>query len=183
MLTGLRRHLTPGNAIALAALVIALSGTAVAATTLANGSVTTAKLANKAVSTPKLANASVTQAKLANGSVGGTKLGASAVTGAKIAAGTIEATDMKAGVLGGLSASKVSIVPGPPVTVPPNAAGATATATCPAGQRAIAGGFNVGQFALVDATGPTADGLGWSVAASTGATAASITATVVCAAP
>ena len=193
MFTGLRRHLTPANAIALAALVIALGGTAVAATTLANGSVTTAKLADKSVKTGKLANASVTGAKLANGSVAASKLAsnsvstaklaASAVTSAKVAAGTLDATDFKPGVLGGLSSSKVSIVTGTPVNVPAGSAGTTATATCPAGQRAIAGGFNVGQFALADATGPTADGTGWSVTAETGVSPASITATVVCATP
>jgi len=59
----------------------------------------------------------------------------------------------------------------------------TATATCPAGQRAISGGFNVGQLGIVDATGPTGDGLGWSVTAEAGAAGASISATVVCVAP
>jgi hypothetical protein len=193
MFTGLRRHMTPANAIALAALLIALGGTGVAATTLANGSVTTAKLADKSVSTAKLANASVKAAKLANGSVSATKLAnnsvstaklaASAVTSAKVAAGTLDATDFKPGVLGGLSSSKVSIVTGTPVNVPAGSAGTTATATCPAGQRAIAGGFNVGQFAFSDATGPTADGTGWSVTAGSAGPATSITATVVCAAP
>jgi hypothetical protein len=37
--------------------------------------------------------------------------------------------------------------------------------------------------AFADATGPTADGAGWSVTASTGGSPASITATVVCVAP
>ena len=146
MKIGLTRHLTPGNAVALIALFVALGSTAVAASTLADGSVTTPKLANSAVKTAKLANAGVTSAKLANGSVTTAKLANSAVTGAKVAKGTLEASDFKPNVLGGISSSKVTIVTGTPVTVPPNNNGTTATATCPAGQRAISGGFNTGQF-------------------------------------
>jgi hypothetical protein len=153
MKTGLRRHLTPGNAVAMAALMVALGGTGVAASTLANGSVTSSKIAN------------------------------SAVTSAKIAPGTLDASDFQPNVLGGVSAAKVTVITGTPVNVPALSAGTSATATCPAGQRAISGGFNVGSFASVDATGPTADGLGWSVTAETGGVAASIFATVVCVAP
>jgi hypothetical protein len=75
------------------------------------------------------------------------------------------------------------VVPGTPVNAPAGSNGTTAIATCPAGQRAIAGGYNVGLFAIADATGPTADGTGWSVTASTGGSPASISATVVCVAP
>ena len=119
MKTGLTRHLTPGNAVAMIALIVALGGTAVAASTLADASVTTPKLAN------------------------------SAVTGAKVAKGTLEASDFKPNVLGGISSSKVTIVTGTPVTVPPNNNGTTATATCPAGQRAISA-------LAMKRTGPTA---------------------------
>ena len=75
------------------------------------------------------------------------------------------------------------MVAGTPVNVPAGSTGTTATATCPAGQRAIAGGYSVGLFAFADATGPTGDGTGWSVTAETGSAPASISATVVCAAP
>jgi hypothetical protein len=170
---GFRRHVTAGNAIAVAALVVALGGTGVAATTLAN----------KSVTTPKLANAAVTSTKLANGAVATTKLRTGAVTNAKIARGTLDALRFQPGVLGGISATKLTVVTGTPVNVPPSSAGTTAVATCPPGQRAIAGGFNVGLFAAVDATGPTADGTGWSVTAETGATPASINASAVCVAP
>ena len=183
MTKGLRRHLTPANAIAVAAMVVALAGTGVAASTLANGSVTSAKLANNAVTTPKLANNAVTATKLAQGSVKAAKLANNSVTLNKVAKESLDATRFKPGVLGGISASKVSIVAGTAVSVPPLSTGTTATATCPAGQRAISGGFNVGQLGLVDATGPTGDGLGWSVTAEAGPAGASISATVVCAAP
>jgi hypothetical protein len=173
MKTPLTRHLTPGNAVAMIALVIALGGTAVAASNLPNGSVTTAKLASSSVTSDKLANSAVKSAKLANASV----------TSAKIAPGTLDASRFKPDVLGGLSTSKITIVAGTPVNVPASSTGTTATAGCPAGQRAVSGGFNVGSFAVVDATGPTGDGLGWSVTAETGATPASISATAVCVAP
>ena len=173
MRSALWRHVTPANAIALAALLVALGGTGYAATTLSNASVTTAKLANGSVTSTKLANASVTKAKLAK----------RAVTADKVALGTLTAANFAPNVLGGLSASKVTVVPGTPVNVPPGSSGTTAIATCPTGQRAISGGYNVGLSAFADATGPTADGTGWSVTASTGGSPASITATVVCVAP
>ena len=154
-----------------------------AASTLANGSVTSAKLANNAVTTPKLANNAVTATKLAQGSVKAAKLANNSVTLNKVAKESLDATRFKAGVLGGVSASKVSIVAGTAVSVPPLSTGTTATATCPAGLRAISGGFNVGQLGIVDATGPTGDGLGWSVTAEATALGASISATVVCVAP
>ena len=193
MKTLLTRHLTPGMAVAIVALMVALGGTAVAASTLANGSVTSAKIANSAVTSAKIANAAVQSAKIANGSVASAKIANSAVTSAKIANSAVTSAKIAnsavtsakiaPGTLGGVSAAKVTVVAGTPVNVPANSNGTTATATCPAGQRAISGGFNVGLFAIVDATGPTGDGLSWSVTADTGATPASISATVVCVAP
>jgi hypothetical protein len=193
MKTALRRHLTLGNALALTALMVALGGTAVAASTLANGSVTSAKLANSAVTSAKIANSAVKSAKIANGSITSSKIANSAVTSAKIANSAVTsakiansavtAAKIAPGTLGGVSAAKVTIVTGTPVTVPAFSTGTTATATCPAGQRAISGGFNVGSLAIADATGPTADGLGWSVTAEAIDVPAPIFATVVCAAP
>ena len=128
MKTGLRRHLTPGNAVAMAALLVALGGTAVAAfpngsvttATLANGSVTTAKIRNGAVTKPKIASGAVNAdriavgavqaAKIANSAVKSGKIQNSAVTSAKVADGSLTSSDFVPGVLGGLSASKVSVV-------------------------------------------------------------------------
>jgi hypothetical protein len=183
MKTLLTRHLTPGMAVAIIALMVALGGTAVAASTLANGSVTSAKIANSAVTPAKIANSAVKSAKIANGSVASAKIANSAVTSAKIANSAVTSAKIAPGTLGGVSAAKVTVVAGTPVNVPANSTGTTATATCPAGQRAISGGFSVGSFAGVDATGPTGDGLSWSVTAETGLTPASISATVVCVAP
>ena len=182
MKTGLRRHLTPGNAIALAALLVALGGTAVAAfpngsvttATLANGSVTTAKIRNGAVTKPKIASGAVNAdriavgavqaAKIANSAVKSGKIQNSAVTSAKVADGSLTSSDFVPGVLGGLSASKVSVVR----DVVSLAAGAPAqagTATCPAGQLAISGGYIAAQSIQVHSTGPTSNLQGWSVTA------------------
>jgi hypothetical protein len=181
-----------------------------AVTQLANGSVKTPKLANGAVTAPKLANGAVTAPKLANGSVGRGKLAEGAVTVEKIASGAVGVAEIgpgavgteeleagavgapqvavgsltadrfAVGVLGGISPAKVTVVTGTPITVPPNSPGTTATATCPTGLRAISGGFNVGLFAAVLATGPTTDGTGWTVLAATGSDPAAVSAVVVC---
>ena len=173
MKTGLRRHLTPGNAVAMAALVVALGGTAVAQVAIPNGAVTTAKLANGSVTSAKLKNGSVTTDKITN----------SAVTSAQIAAATITAANIAPGVLGGLSASKVSTVRGDQVTV--TGSSRMAIAICPAGQMAISGGYNLGPFPVIlEATGPVQNPQGWSVTASQqGVVPGVITATAVCVAP
>jgi hypothetical protein len=75
------------------------------------------------------------------------------------------------------------VVAGASTTVPGNSPGTTVAATCPAGQRAISGGFNVGLFAGEIATGPTSDGTGWFVEAATGTDPAAVSAVVVCVAP
>ena len=118
MKTGLRRHLTPGNAVAMAALMVALGGTGVAASTLANGSVTSAKIANSAVKSAKIANGSVTSAKIANGSVKSGKIANSAVTSAKIAAGAVTASQIAPATLaamqGRIGPAGPAGPPGPP---------------------------------------------------------------------
>ena len=199
MKTGLRRHLTPGNAIALAALLVALGGTAVAAfpngsvttATLANGSVTTAKIRNGAVTKPKIASGAVNAdriavgavqaAKIANSAVKSGKIQNSAVTSAKVADGSLTSSDFVPGVLGGLSASKVSVVR----DVVSLAAGATqaGTATCPAGQLAISGGYVATANSQVHSTGPTSNGQGWSVAATADLGPVPLVTIAVCVAP
>ena len=60
-----RPRFTPSMIVASLALFVALTGTGIAATALAPGSVHTAALANGAVTTPKIANHAVTLNKLA----------------------------------------------------------------------------------------------------------------------
>jgi molybdopterin-binding protein len=209
MKTGLRRHLTPGNAVAMAALVVALGGTAVAqvaipngsvtTATLANGSVTTAKLKNGSVKTAKLKNGSVTTAKLRNGSVttakiansgvksadiantavDGKKIANGAVTSDKIAAQTITQGNIAPNVLGGLSASKVNVV----TKLVNVAANQPATANCPTGQLAISGGYSAQPIVQVLSNGPTDDRQGWSVTATSAVQPITIITTAVCVAP
>lgn len=199
MKTGLRRHLTPGNAVAMAALLVALGGTAVAA--LPNGSVTTAALKNGSVTTPKIHNSAVKSAKIASGAVNTNKIAVgavqaekiansavksgkiqnSAVTSAKVADGSLTSSDFVPGVLGGLSASKVSVVR----DVVSLAAGVTqaGTATCPAGQLAISGGYVATANSQVHSTGPTSNGQGWSVAATADLGPVPLVTIAVCVAP
>ena len=197
MKTGLRRHLTPGNAIALAALLVALGGTAVAAfpngsvttATLANGSVTTAKIRNGAVTKPKIASGAVNAdriavgavqaAKIANSAVKSGKIQNGAVTSAKVADGSLTSSDLVPGLLGGLSASKVSVVRDS-VSLVAGAPPQTGTATCPAGQLAISGGYIAAQSIQVHSTGPTANLQGWSVTATSAIGPVSLITVAVC---
>lgn len=93
-MTLIKRHLSVANVLSCAALFVALSGMAVAATNLgnksvkarnlANGSVTTAKLRGGVVTTAKLHNAAVTGAKVADGAIRAGQLGGGVVTEAKL---------------------------------------------------------------------------------------------------
>ena len=147
-----------------------IASNAVSSAKIPSNAVTSAKIASNAVSTPKIANAAVTTPKIADG----------AVTAAQIAPGTLTANLFATGQTPGINPSKISVVTTSPVGVSPNNPGATVTATCPAGQKALGGGFNTGPNAFVDATGPTADGGGWFVVAETGSLSATVTATAVC---
>jgi hypothetical protein len=70
------------------------------------------------------------------------------------------------GTLGGLSASKVNVVRDV-VNVAAGATAQTATATCPAGQLAISGGYIAAPSIQVHSTGPTSNGQGGSVTVTT----------------
>jgi hypothetical protein len=167
------RNATPANVLSTLALFVALGGTGYAAVVLKSGSVTSKALAANSVTTPKITNGAVTGSKIAKGAVGASK----------VTAGTLTAAQFAPGVLGGVAAGKITVVTGQPLTVPPFNTAATAIATCAAGQKAIAGGFNVGSYAAVDSTGPTTDGNGWQVQADTASSTATINAIAVCVAP
>jgi hypothetical protein len=149
-----------------------IASNAVTGAKIASNAVSSAKIPGNAVSTAKIANAAVTTAKIANG----------AVTAEQIATGSLNASLFAAGQTPGINPAKITVANSTPVGVAPNNPGATVIATCPAGQKAIAGGFNTGTNAIVDATGPTPDGTGWYLTAETGPLSATITATAVCAA-
>jgi hypothetical protein len=113
---------SPSMLVALAALAVALSGTAYAATTIGTG-----QLGNGAVTTPKLHNGAVTTTKLAGGAVTNGKVKNNAVTSGKVKDGSLLARDFKPGEL---SVGQVQGVQGPPgpqgPAGPPGAASGTA---------------------------------------------------------
>lgn len=86
----LQRRPSPAMVVACIALLVALSGTGIAAVAaLPNNSVGPAQLKSNAVTNPKIAASAVTNAKLA----------ADAVTGAKVKSGSLQKGDFAAGQL------------------------------------------------------------------------------------
>ena len=145
-----RRLLTSANVIACVALFVALGGTGWAGQVLGKSSVGTAQLKSKAVTTSKIADGAVTKAKFA------------------------------AGVVGGVDPSKITKVDSPIATVPANSTGTAVTATCPAGAKAVGGGWSSGLYATQLSEGPTPDGAGWTVTFSSKASPATVTASAMC---
>jgi hypothetical protein len=148
-----RRLLTPANVIACVALFAALGGTGWAGQVLKRNAVGTAQLKSNSVTTSKIANGAVSKVKLA------------------------------AGVVGGVSASKITKTDSPIATVPANSTGTVVTATCPAGAKAVAGGWSAGLYAHQLSEGPTADGAGWTVSFGSDTSPATVTVSVICIAP
>jgi hypothetical protein len=96
--TLLRHRPSPALVVACVALLVALTGTGVAAVTqLAPNSVTTSSIRNGAVTAPKLANGAVVTAKLKNAAVGRNKIAGNAINSAKVANGSLQASDFAAG--------------------------------------------------------------------------------------
>jgi len=92
MRTILRRRPSPAMIVACTALLVALSGTAVATVaTVPRGSVGTVNLKNNAVTSAKIRNGQVATADLRN----------NAVTSAKVRNGSLRAVDFAPGQLGG----------------------------------------------------------------------------------
>jgi hypothetical protein len=142
--------LTPANVIACLALFFALGGTGWAAQVLGKGSVGAAQLKSNAVTSSKIANGAVTKTKFA------------------------------AGTIGGVTASKITKVDSPIAAVPANSTGTVVTATCPAGAKAVAGGWSAGLYAYQLSEGPTPDGLGWTVSFGSSTSPASVSVSVIC---
>jgi hypothetical protein len=199
----LKRHLSVANVLSCIALFVALGGTAFAAMKLGPGQVKAVNIAKQAVINSKIKQQAVTSGKIKNGGVNALDIGAGQVIGEKIATGAVTGkkiarkavsprTLAEEAVTGGklaneaVTASKMSAalyaqlvknvtyVNSSSVT---NAeANKTATASCPAGKQAIAGGVRLeGELADVSVTGsyPVAAGAvrtGWEgIAHETGA--------------
>jgi hypothetical protein len=154
-----RRWLTPANVLASLALFVALGGTGWAGQVIGHGSIGTAQLARNAVTAPKIAPAAVTESKIAKRAVVGGALGKGAVGSDAIAPGAITADRLAAGVVG----SKFSTVRGPAVSLAASNFGQLVSVSCPAGQKAIGGGWDSGYYAKPVSAAPTPDGTGWVV--------------------
>ncbi|HXY86470.1 MAG TPA: hypothetical protein VEH52_13405 [Gaiellaceae bacterium] len=91
---------SPAVVIASLALLVALSGTSIAAVTaVPKNSVGTPQLKNSAVTSAKLASNAVVAAKIAANAVGAAKIAANAVTSAKVQNHTLLADDFAPGQL------------------------------------------------------------------------------------
>ena len=149
----LRRVLTPANVIACTALFVALGGTGWAGQVIGRGAVGTVQLKSNAVTASKIASGAVTKAKLAPG------------------------------IGDGVAASKITKVDAPIAAVQANSTGTAVTATCPAGSKAVGGGWSSGLYGYPISEGPSPDGAGWTVTFATYTTPASVSASAMCIAP
>lgn len=166
----LKKHLTVANVLSCMALFVALSGVAYAAGKIGTGAVKATNIAKEAVTNPKLkkqavtsgkikdgnvnaadlatgavinsklAKKAVTNAKLGNESVGASKLAKKSVTESKLAGESVSAAKLSASFYLQLI-KNVSYVNTASVTN--NEPNKTATAECPAGKQAIAGGVRL----------------------------------------
>jgi hypothetical protein len=147
-------------AVAVAALLLALGGTAIAVTkapknsvvskSIKNGQVKKADLGRGAATSQKIADGAVSSGKIAEGAVGSGKIAEGSVSSGKVAEGAITSgkiaeTTIGLGKLDG--AVSAAFAGAGPVTYVQDTGGATdggqaaPTAECPAGTRAVAGGF------------------------------------------
>jgi hypothetical protein len=145
-----KRLLTPANVLACLALFFALGGTGWAGQVLGKSSVGAAQIKSNAVTSSKIANGAVTAKKLA------------------------------AGVVGGVTPSKIVKVDSPIAAVPANSTGTVVSAACPAGAKAVGGGWSAGLYAYQLSEGPTPDGNGWTVSFGTSTSPASVSVSVMC---
>ncbi len=142
---------SPGTLIAVAALVVALGGTATAARTLIGSN----DIANGAIKARHIAPNAVTLAKI-------NAPARAALRGAAGPAGPAGPTGAP-GVAGGFDLSKLNRVVGPEVTILPGELG-SALAACPPGQKVTGGGFStLGFQETVFASAPSIDGTTWVV--------------------
>jgi hypothetical protein len=146
--TTARRRPGPAVWIAIAALVVALGGTATAARTLigsndiANGAIKARHIAPNAVALTKIAPAARAALRGRNGAPG--------------PAGP-------AGPAGAFDLNKISRVVGAETAVPPGQLG-SAVVTCPAGHKVVGGGFATAGFdQTIFASAPSIDGTSWVV--------------------
>jgi hypothetical protein len=138
---------TPAFVLAIIALVVAMSGTAVAVTAIApnsvkskhivNGHVKVQDLSPNAVRGEKVKDASLTGADVGDGSLGGADVQNGSLTGEDVQDNSLTGADVNESTLQGVMASRVRMV----VTQgPPQQFGAERVASCAPTEKAIGGG-------------------------------------------
>jgi hypothetical protein len=162
----------PGSAIAMVALFVALSGTAVAlpgsntvnSGDIRNNAVRSADLRNNDVRTQDIRNGTVGGADIATGAVGGADIATGAVGARALANGSVDASKLAPGTIPPRGIQSIRFVQGDLVGVPgsgTNGGRADAFAQCGAGEQLVGGGFaqpgNVNQQAVVLNNGPDAN--------------------------
>jgi hypothetical protein len=155
MIGKLRGRVSSAHVIALAALFVALGGSAFAAATIGtqdikNGAVTAKKLHKGAVIAKKIKNQAVKTKKIADGAVGNAKIHGAAVTHGKIAAqavgtGNLIGNSVTAPKLAGTADGVATR------TVPANGT-LNVTVDCPSGDQAISGGYSTPPSGVVEVT-------------------------------
>lgn len=199
MLRSVLSRMTYANVVASLALFVALGGAGFAASQLPKNSVGTsqiknnavvaAKIKSSAVESAKLKNDAVVAAKIKNGAIETAKLANDAVTGAQVKAGSLDASDITgavaaANVANGLAkvTYKTATATVPAYSGSGSAPGASATATCDAGQSVLGGGIDVESDAdeIVNDSHPAGTN-GWTgVVYNYGAAAHGLTVTAIC---
>ena len=140
MISKLRGRVSSAHVIALAALFVALGGTAFAAATIGtndikNQAVTKPKIAKKAVTTGRIADQAVTERTLRDQAVTNPKLADNSVDSAKIADSSVTASEL-GGTTQVVSAN---------TSVTANGNG-TVSVQCPAGTQVLSGGGGANRF-------------------------------------
>jgi hypothetical protein len=138
---------TPAFVLALIALVVAMSGTAVAVTALApnsvkskhivDGQVKAKDLGSNSVRGPKVQDASLTGADVADGSLAGADVTDGSLAGEDIQDDSLTGADVNESTLQGVMASRVRMVIS---QGPPQQFGAERVASCAGNEKAIGGG-------------------------------------------
>jgi hypothetical protein len=214
----LKRHLSVANVLSCIALFVALGGTAFAAVKLGAGQVKSVNIARQAVTNAKIKTQAVTSGKIKDGGINGRdlgagqvtdeKLGTGAVTGKKLAKKAVSPRTIANEAVGTDKLANESIVTSKVSkslyeqlvrnvtyenlqSASDSEPNKSATANCPSGKEAIAGGTRLeGELAEVSVTGsyPFSNGssrTGWTaIAHETGAGQAgnwSVVAFAVCA--
>lgn len=194
----LKRHLSVANVLSCIALFVALGGAAYAAVKIPPNAVKSVNIAPQAVTNAKIKTQAVTSGKIKNGGVNALDIGAGQVTSEKLATGAVtgkkigkkavsprtianEAVQTDKIANESIVASKISsslyaqlvrnVAYFSESSVSDSEANKSATANCPAGKEAVAGGARLeGELAEVAVTGsyPVSSGTvrtGWAALA------------------